>query len=139
VFVAGFIGSPAMNLMKCGLEETAGALRLKINGSISLPVPQERVARYKPHAGKRDLLVGLRPEHLTDVRGAPLPGQATFEVPIEVTEPMGMETLVFFTLNGTEVCARTNPTADIEPGKPAQLLADLRYMHLMDEASGRVL
>jgi multiple sugar transport system ATP-binding protein len=139
LFVAGFIGSPAMNMMKCGLEETAGALRLQINGSISLPVPPERVARYKSYAGKRDLLLGLRPEHLTDVRGAPLPGQATFEVPIEVTEPMGMETLVFFSVNGSEICARTDPTADIHAGKRAQLLADLRYMHLIDEASGRVL
>ena len=139
LFVAGFIGSPAMNMMKCGLAETAGALRLQINGSISLPVPQERVARYKPYVGKADLLLGLRPEHLTDVRGAPLPGQCTFEVPVDVTEPMGMETLVFFTLNGAEVCARTDPTADMQPGKRSQFLADLRYMHLIDEASGRVL
>src|SRR5919202_66954 len=139
LFVAGFIGSPAMNMVHCGLEETAGALRLKVNGSISLPVPQERVARYKPYVGKGDLLLGLRPEHVTDVRGAPLAGQATFEVPIEVTEPMGMETLVFFTVNGAEICARTDPTADIHAGKRAQLLADLRYMHLIDEASGRVL
>jgi multiple sugar transport system ATP-binding protein len=125
--------------MKCSLEETAGALRLQNNGSISLPVPQERVARYRAYVGKRDLLLGLRPEHVTDVRGAALPGQATFEVPIEVTEPMGMETLVFFTINGSEICARTDPTAEIHPGKRAQLLADLRYMHLIDEASGRVL
>ncbi|HTM60190.1 MAG TPA: sn-glycerol-3-phosphate ABC transporter ATP-binding protein UgpC [Burkholderiales bacterium] len=137
-FVAGFIGSPAMNMVKCGLEETAGALRLQING-VALPVPQERVARYKAHAGKGDLFLGLRPEHLTDVRGAPLPGQATFEMPVEVTEPMGMETLVFFNLNGAEVCARTDPTADMEPGKRSQFLADLRYMHLIDGSSGRVL
>jgi multiple sugar transport system ATP-binding protein len=52
---------------------------------------------------------------------------------------MGMETLVFFTVNGSEICARTDPTADIHAGKRAQLLADLRYMHLIDEASGRVL
>jgi multiple sugar transport system ATP-binding protein len=139
LFVAGFIGSPAMNIVKCALEETAGALRLQINGANPLPVPSERVARYKPYAGRTNLQLGLRPEHLTDVRGAPLPGQATFEVPVEVTEPLGMETLVFFTLNGTEMCARTNPTADMRPGRRAQFLADLRYMHLIDGDSGRVL
>jgi multiple sugar transport system ATP-binding protein len=139
LFVAGFIGSPAMNIVKCALEETAGALRLQINGANPLPVPSERVARYKPYAGRTNLQLGLRPEHLTDVRGAPLPGQATFEVPVEVTEPLGMETLVFFTLNGTEMCARTNPTADMRPGRRAQFLADLRYMHLIDGESGRVL
>ncbi|HYL89300.1 MAG TPA: sn-glycerol-3-phosphate ABC transporter ATP-binding protein UgpC [Burkholderiales bacterium] len=138
-FVAGFIGSPAMNMMRCGLEEAAGGLRLKINGALSLEVPQERTARYRPHVGRSNLLFGLRPEHLTDARGAPAPGQCTFQVPVEVTEPLGMETLVFFTLNGAEVCARTNPTADMQPGKPAQFLADLRYMHLIDSESGRVL
>src|SRR5438045_1568087 len=50
-FVAGFIGSPAMNMVRCGLEETAGALRVRINGSISLAVPPERVARYRPDRG----------------------------------------------------------------------------------------
>src|SRR5437763_1859386 len=58
LFVAGFIGSPAMNIVRCGLEEAAGALRLQINGSLSLPVPQERVARYRPYVGKPDLLFG---------------------------------------------------------------------------------
>src|SRR5712664_4088803 len=41
LFVAGFIGSPAMNMMRCGLEEAAGALRLKLHGDISLPIPTE--------------------------------------------------------------------------------------------------
>jgi len=139
LFVAGFIGSPAMNMMRCGLEETAGALRLKLHGDIALPVPQERAARYRSHAGKSNLLLGLRPEHLTEMHAQTLPGQAPFDVSVEVTEPLGMETLVFFSLRGAEVCARTNPAANFQPGKRAQLLADMRYMHLIDEASGRVL
>src|ERR671925_441149 len=68
LFVAGFIGSPAMNMMRCGLEETAGALRLNLHGAIALPVPQERIARYRAHIGKDKLLLGLRPEHLTEMR-----------------------------------------------------------------------
>src|SRR5213082_3400009 len=124
LFVAGFIGSPAMNIVRCGLEETAGALRLKLHGDISLPVPQERLARYRPHAGKNNLLLGLRPEHLTEMRAQTLPGQAPVDVSVDVTEPLGMETLVFFSLNGAEVCARTNPAANLQPGKRAPLLAD---------------
>src|SRR5213080_2726245 len=139
LFVAGFIGSPAMNMMRCGLEETAGALRLRLHGDISLPVPHERLARYRPHAGKNNLLLGLRPEHLTEMRATTLPGQAPVDVSVDVTEPLGMETLVFFSLNGAEVCARTNPAANLQPGKRAPLLADLRYMHLIDESNGRVL
>src|SRR3982751_2570821 len=44
-FVAGFIGSPAMNLIPCGLEEAAGSLRLKM-GNLAIPVPSGRGARY---------------------------------------------------------------------------------------------
>src|SRR5690349_8094426 len=112
LFVAGFIGSPAMNILPCGLEETAGALNLRLHGGITLPVPAERLARYRGQAGKQELLLGLRPEHLTEMRTPAAPGQSPIEVNVEVTEPLGMETLVFFGLNGAEVCARTNPAAN---------------------------
>ncbi len=51
-FVAGFIGSPAMNFMPCQLEQAAGALRLRLTDKLSFPVPAERTARYTPHVGK---------------------------------------------------------------------------------------
>jgi len=139
LFVAGFIGSPAMNVMRCRLEETAGALRLRMNGDLALPIPAERTARYRPYLGKQNLLFGLRPEHLTDMRGPLQPGQSSLETTLDVTEPLGMETLVFFSMDGTEICARTNPAANLQAGRRAQLLADLRYMHLIDADSGRVL
>jgi len=139
LFVAGFIGSPAMNITGCALEQTAGALRVRLNGGVSFPVPAERTARYRAHAGERSLLFGLRPEHLTEMRPHSVANQCPFEVTPEVTEPLGMETLVFFSVNGTEMCARTNPAANAQPGVRTQLLADLNHMHLIDEASGRVL
>ncbi|HZE62133.1 MAG TPA: sn-glycerol-3-phosphate ABC transporter ATP-binding protein UgpC [Burkholderiales bacterium] len=138
-FVAGFIGSPAMNMVSCGLEETAGALRVRINADTAFPVPAERTARYRAYAGKPNLVFGLRPEHVTELRSPVAPGQCPFEITVDVIEPLGIETLVFFSLNGIETCARTNPLANLQPGKRAQLMADLRYMHLMDGESGRVL
>src|SRR6267378_247318 len=139
LFVAGFIGSPAMNITGCALEEAAGALRVRLNGGASFPVPAERTARYRAYAGQRRLLFGLRPEHLTEMRPHSVANQCPFEVTPEVTEPLGMETLVFFSVNGTDMCARTNPAANTQPGVRTQLLADLNHMHLIDEASGRVL
>jgi ABC-type sugar transport system ATPase subunit len=58
-FVAGFIGSPAMNFLPCRLEEAAGALRARLTDKLSFPVPAARTQRYRPHAGKK-LLFGLR-------------------------------------------------------------------------------
>ena len=52
---------------------------------------------------------------------------------------MGMETQVHFLIEGTEVCGRVNPNAGAQDGRPMKLVADLAYMHLIDEASGCVL
>jgi len=50
-----------------------------------------------------------------------------------------METMVFFTINGTEVCGRVDPNAGARVGAPMRLAANLDHMHLIDDASARVL
>src|ERR1700756_3959922 len=62
-FVAGFIGSPAMNFMRCRLEQNGAGLRVRISDAISLPVPASQSARYQGLAGK-ELIFGLRPGHI---------------------------------------------------------------------------
>ncbi len=138
-FVAGFIGSPAMNMIPCRLEEASGGLNLRLNGSILLPVPQDRNSRYKPFLSSQKLLCGLRPEHLFEQRPHLEPGQHPFLATPEVVEPMGNETLVVFSVNGTEVCANVDPGCGAKPGAPLKLVADLRHLHLIDDETGRVL
>ncbi len=50
-----------------------------------------------------------------------------------------METLVYFPLNGSQVCGRVDPNAGAKDGAPLKLAADLNNMHLIDEATGRVI
>jgi multiple sugar transport system ATP-binding protein len=138
-FVAGFIGSPAMNFVPCAIEEAAGALSVRLSQDVVFPVPQDRNSRYREHAGKPRLLFGLRPEHIMEQRPHLEPNQHAFEVELEVTEPMGMETMVFFLVDGSELCGRVNPDAGAQSGKRMKLVADLGKMHLIDDASGRVL
>jgi multiple sugar transport system ATP-binding protein len=135
-FVAGFIGSPAMNFLPCRLVANGAALSVQLSGDLSLPVPAERTAVYRPWVGK-DLVFGLRPEHLTEVRPYQQ-GSAEFELPVEVTEPMGMETIVYFLVDGTEMCARVAPTAAKDPGEPMRFMADMRHLHLIDPATDQV-
>src|SRR5262245_754354 len=137
-FVAGFIGSPAMNFLPCRLEAAAGALRARLNDQLSFAVPASRTQRYRPHAGK-NLLFGLRPEHITEANGVGGTDVTTFEVPLDVTEPMGMETLVYFVIDGTEVCGRVDPPSGAEAGKRLRPAAHLRPMPRTDAAPGRVL
>jgi multiple sugar transport system ATP-binding protein len=138
-FVAGFIGSPAMNLAPCSLVENAGGLSVELGDGLAFPVPPERTGRYRPHLGNARLLFGLRPEHLTEMRAQTAANQHPFEVTLEVTEPMGMDTLVFFRVKGIDICGRTNPAANAQAGQPLKMLADLDHMHLIDEATGKVL
>jgi multiple sugar transport system ATP-binding protein len=138
-FVAGFIGSPAMNFIPCRMEEANGGLSIRLTNELAFPVPPARAAQYQGSKQNGKLLLGLRPEHITEAGQHLEPGEVPFEAKLEVTEPMGMETLVYFPVNGTQVCGRVNPNAGARDGAPLRLAADLNNMHLIDEASGKVI
>ncbi|MBO0736222.1 MAG: sn-glycerol-3-phosphate ABC transporter ATP-binding protein UgpC [Alphaproteobacteria bacterium] len=136
-FVAGFIGSPTMNLLPCRLVENGSGLSVRLSDWLSFPVPASREARYRPQVGK-ELTFGLRPEHITEGRGEVPPGAAAFEARLDVVEPMGMETMVYFVVDGAEVCGRVSPAAAGTVGEPMRLIADLNQMHLIDPHSEAV-
>ena len=138
-FVAGFIGSPAMNFVPCRLEETGGQLNLRLTDRIALPLPLARAAQYQKVPRNEKLLLGIRPEHITEARPHLETGVEAFQAVADVTEPMGMETLVYFTLDGTQICARVNPNAGAREGAPLRLAVDLNNMHLLNEGTGVVL
>ena len=94
-FVAGFIGSPAMNFIPAKLETNGSGLKVRLSDKLSFHVPESRTARYRGHTGK-DLLFGLRPEHITETRGRENGVGQEFPITLDVVEPMGMETMVFF-------------------------------------------
>jgi multiple sugar transport system ATP-binding protein len=136
-FVAGFIGSPAMNFVPCHLVRGAATLTVRLAGGIAFAVPTERDERYLSYVG-REMIFGLRPEHIIDARPGAGPNFQEFTVQLEVAEPMGMETMVYFMVDGTEVCGRVQPRTAPEPGRPMRLHADLSHMHLIDPATDTV-
>jgi len=138
-FVAGFIGSPAMNFVPCGLEEANGALRVRLSDEVALPVPTARQARYKAHVGRNGLTFGLRPEHLTEAKPNGDKQPAYIDAMLEVTEPLGMETLVFFRIGGIDVCGRVSPEAGAREATRMRLAARMDKMHLIEDTTGRVL
>jgi multiple sugar transport system ATP-binding protein len=137
-FVAGFIGSPGMNFIPCRLEGSNGGLSVRLSDMLSFPVPPERLARYSQHAG-RELIFGLRPEDIIEKRGELPAGRAAFDAQLDVVEPMGMETMVYFMAGAVEVCGRVNPNSAGKAGETMPLVADLNHMHLMDPVSDVVL
>jgi multiple sugar transport system ATP-binding protein len=136
-FVAGFIGSPAMNFLPAKLTGDEGALAVQLDDGQSLRIPAARQARYAPYRGK-DVLLGLRPEHMTDTREQGRPGLEPFNINVDVVEPMGMETLVHFFMGPTYAVARISPETTARPGESLALHADMNNMHLIEPASGKV-
>jgi multiple sugar transport system ATP-binding protein len=137
-FVAGFIGSPAMNFIPCRVVASNGGLSVRLSDGLSLPIPASRKVRYEQFIN-RELIFGLRPEHITERRSDMPDGAAVFDAQLDVVEPMGMETMVYFIVEGIEVCARVAPSAAGNAGETMPLAADLNQMHLIDPRTDQVL
>jgi multiple sugar transport system ATP-binding protein len=138
-FVAGFIGSPAMNFLPCQLVQNGSGLTVRVSDKLAFPVPENRTARYRPYIG-RELVFGLRPEDIIEPRGGEIePGRVPFEVLLDVVEAMGMETMVYFIVNGVEICGRVNPEAAKSAGEIMPLIADMNHLHLIDPRTDQVL
>jgi multiple sugar transport system ATP-binding protein len=137
-FVAGFIGSPAMNFLDCRLQHNGPGLTLHLVDGLSFPVPASRADRYRTHVG-RPLVFGIRPEHITEPRGRESGDTAEFTVTLDVVEPMGVETLVYFAIGGAQVCARVDPASPVASGAGMRLQIHLAQMHVIDPASDVVL
>jgi len=135
-FVAGFIGSPAMNFFPVRVSNEGG-LHVQWQGGVKLAIPPQRANRYAPFVG-RDMTLGLRPEHLTETHDIEKPGVEHISIDVDVIEPMGMETMVHFLINGHEMTARIDPATHAAPGESLQLAADMNQMHLIDNETNKV-
>lgn len=126
-FVAGFVGSPGMNLVAGEL----GTSHVRLQ-DISLPVdnPQRRqVETLALHS--RNVLVGIRPEHLALSPNEKGPGV------VYAVEPLGAEALVLFTLGEHRLTARAEPTFDARPGERLSVSVLSNRALLFDPDSGK--
>jgi multiple sugar transport system ATP-binding protein len=136
-FVAGFIGSPAMNFLPGRVVNGGSNLSIRLSDTLTLPMPESRTKRYQPYVGK-DMIFGIRPEDIIETRSELPTGSHQFDVQLDVVEPMGMETMVYFIVEGVEVCGRVNPIAAGNAGETMRLVADLNHMHLIDPVTDQV-
>jgi multiple sugar transport system ATP-binding protein len=122
-FVAGFIGSPAMNFVNGKLQANG---RLSFDSGDGIVVP---LAKAPPASDGRPVICGVRPENLSiDPAGAP------FEV--VVVEPTGSETQVVFRHNAHELTGIFRERIDVRPGSRINILPRPDLVHLFDAASG---
>lgn len=140
-FVAGFIGSPAMNFMEGTIEKNKAFSFVEKDGTLQLPLSKKDESRLKAYVGK-GITLGLRPEHILDAGQASAASAKTkAKVTVEVVEPMGNEIYVYFSTqkNGTQYVARINTTKEPAVGKPLELLFDTSKAHFFDPATEKVI
>ena len=124
-FVAGFIGSPAMNMVPGTARMSNGVTRVEFAGGVTLPVP--RGARA---ADGQSVLYGIRPEHCLLANGEGLPAE------VIVVEPTGADTQLYCRFNGQELASLVRDRVDCRAGDRVGLKPDLVRAHLFDAASG---
>ncbi len=127
LFVAGFIGSPAMTMLP-GRVENGGGAAVFATGAERIPL-----AGYDggtPAAVGRDAILGVRPEHIV-IRSADAEGVAAT---VDIDEPMGSDSLVWLRLaNGQTISVRTIAEHGFKPGQPVRLVTDISKASLFDK------
>jgi multiple sugar transport system ATP-binding protein len=135
-FVAGFIGSPAMNFLELRVAGDGEAILLEGPG-VRLRAPPERRAALAGLAG-RTVIVGVRPEHLAPVE-PPADGQG-LAGRVEVTEQLGAELVAEVAVPaGLVTVSRLDPEWPLGRGAPVHLAANPARLHFFDPTSGRAL
>jgi multiple sugar transport system ATP-binding protein len=158
LFVAGFIGSPAMNFVNATLE--GNVLRSPLG---DLPVDDRTRQSLERQNAPRELIVGLRPEAFDDVALAPDRGREgpVLTVTVDVLESLGSDVYVYFTAEGgpattaeleelaadsgvrdtgaggaQHIVARLDAATRAREGEPLELRVDMSKAHVFDPATG---
>jgi multiple sugar transport system ATP-binding protein len=119
MFVAGFMGSPSMNLFPAKVAVANGVpvaeVRLGDGSTVTLPFAAGRVNGMDG----REIVLGIRPEAITDRDGADRNSQAihVVEAPVEITEPAGSDTFVVTAFGGKDVTGRFRADVPVRPGE----------------------
>jgi multiple sugar transport system ATP-binding protein len=127
IFVAGFIGSPAMNFLKGHLASNGSGAVFKSDSGLTLPV-----ARAPAASEGKPVVLGVRPEHLV----AAGDGAA---VDVVVVEPMGSETQVVAKSGGQEIICLFRDRIMPSPGETIRVACDPKLVHLFDPEGGKTL
>jgi multiple sugar transport system ATP-binding protein len=156
VFVAGFIGSPAMNLLRSRLTGREGALAVEL-GEATLPLPRALLTRRTRLADyvDRDVIVGIRPEDIEDAALVPSANGTALAVRVTLAEALGAEVIAHFPLAGDVeraavavgsdlpaletaadagplLTARLSPRSGARSGPPLRVAIDVERLYFFD-------
>jgi len=135
-FVAGFIGSPAMNFADVTINDASGTLVAEAQG-FRIHVPPAQHASLKPYKGQR-VTLGVRPEDLHVAAGGDSP-QHTIDTVVDVVEPLGSEILLDVKSGTTTLVARVEPTVRAKVHEHVRLAMNPQRLHFFDAKTEQAL
>ncbi len=131
-FVAGFIGSPAMNFLEAELVEAEGALWVR-GGALRLPVPSEKAQTFAEYTGVK-CYFGIRPEHLYDKEFLKeYDPRNIIRTRVELIEPVGSFVILQIAVGRDNLVAQVDPHTRAALGKDIDLVVDMAKMHLFSK------
>lgn len=131
-FVAGFIGSPAMNFLPGRITGTGDSLSFAAENALTVPLTGPGAARLRGHTGGA-VTLGIRPEDLYVAGSAALTGpSAASRWTLDVVEPMGNEIVLYVSRGPHAAVARVAPQPVPEPGAEIELALDTGKLHFFD-------
>jgi multiple sugar transport system ATP-binding protein len=132
MFVAGFIGSPAMNLVSSRVVANGDGLMIDA-GSFKVQAPPSRVETLQPYAGK-EIVFGVRPEDIFDAALSMVPAQPgnTMKALVEVTEPMGDRIHLYLSSGSHNLVANVDAESKVQEEREAEFVLDLEKTHAFD-------
>lgn len=134
-FVAGFIGSPAMNFINGEVLADNGLKFISENKTLTIPLPD---AKHLSEFVHKKISLGVRPEDIYDELTKPTGGKlAEFSTKLEVVEPMGNEIFLYFLIEGEQHTARVNARKLAAPGSEVRLYLDTEKFHYFDNDTGK--
>jgi multiple sugar transport system ATP-binding protein len=138
VFVAGFIGSPAMNFFDATLVTEDDKLFVD-SGAFRIQIPQDRADTYKPHAGQQ-VIFGIRPEDIHDPDFRPTNiTEARIEAEVDVTELMGNEVFVYYNIGGKAFVGRVDPRTTARVGETMPVVFNMENIHVFNRETERAI
>jgi len=129
LFVAGFIGSPPMNLLFGKIEN--GNKFVSRNGKVLMQFPMKVMSSLKTYEGK-DIYLGVRPENITETARGEGADHCSVQVMVTGLEHLGSEILLYGTLEDETIIARMSPGSRVIPGSSATLFFDLGHALFFD-------
>ncbi|MEX1308560.1 MAG: sn-glycerol-3-phosphate ABC transporter ATP-binding protein UgpC [Eubacteriales bacterium] len=136
LFVAGFIGSPRMNIFEGLLGKESDYFTINLGGNkVIIPSEKNKDGKLEAYVGKK-IKIGIRPE---DINETTVEAPNHYRVTLDNSEMMGSEILVYFNFAGSDVIGKFSPDTPVKPGSETLFSINTAKAHLFDIETGVVI